>query len=451
MGIGVVESSLFSHTFASEKVAHIFSESMQMQRWLDVEAALARAQARVGMIPAEAAEEITRRAIVENFDLTAVAAQIAATAHPIVPVVRELSAACEDGWGEYVHWGATTQDIMDTAVVLQLRDVGRVIIEDLSHLKDTLAALAQAHRHTVMPGRTHAQHAVPITFGYKVAVWLDEVVRHLARVRRAADAVAVTQFGGAAGTLASVGPAGLEVRRLLGEELNLAEPTISWHVSRDRFVEFVLSLAFVGGTLQRISREVITLQRTEIAELEEPFHHGKVGSSTMPHKRNPMFAETTWALGTLLQHECQGALATLQQEHERDMASWLVEWDVYPRICSHAHKMIELSDMILSGLDVRTERMRENLDLTNGLIFSEALMMRLAETIGRQRSHHILYDLAMVAFEEGKDFRDLARAQPEVRDALSDEELDKVFDPAAQVTAAVLLIDRVLEEARRVE
>lgn len=448
MGIGVVDSSLFSDAFGSKKMANMFSERVQVQRWLDVEAALARAEALVGLIPTEAADEISRQAIVENFDLDVLAEQIAATTHPIVPVIRELSAACANEWGEYVHWGATTQDIMDTALVLQLRDAAEIILEDLVLLRDSLTTLAEHHRETIMPGRTHAQHAVPITFGYKVAVWLDEVHRHIGRLQKASKGLSVTQFGGAAGTLASVGPIGIEIRRLLGEELGLDEPTISWHVSRDRLVEFALALTFVGGTLQRIAREIITLQRTEIAEVEEPFHHGKIGSSTMPHKRNPMFAETTWALGTMVQHACQVAIASLQQEHERDMAAWQLEWDIYPRICSHTHKMIELSRMIVSGLNVHEDRMMENLELTKGLIYSEALMMRLGKTLGRQSSHHILYDLAMDSFNQSQDYRDLARQHPDVSRVLGSEQLDEVFDPKLQILGAVELVDRVLDDVR---
>jgi 3-carboxy-cis,cis-muconate cycloisomerase len=361
-------------------------------------------------------------------------------------VVRLLSVACQDGHGQYVHWGATTQDILDTGLVLQLIQASALLRTELTRVRDAAAELARTHRSDVMPGRTHGQHAVPVTFGYKMALYVDEFDRHIANFDRVAAAVRVVQFGGAAGTLASVGRAGLAVRRELASELGLAEPAITWHIVRDRILDFAYHLTSVGLSLQRFSRMVITLQGNETGELAEPFHMGKVGSSTMPQKRNPVLCETMWSLCVLVEDAFRSLMRGSIHEHERDMAAWQLEWEALPRLCVNIHHALSIAGEVLEGLRVDPVRMRANVDMTNGLIMSEALMMRLAPHIGRQDAHDVVYDAAMEAFESGAGLIDLLRADERVDGLDAAQELTS---PTSVIDAAEDLVDHVLGAADR--
>ena len=435
------DSDLLRDVYLSPSMAELFAARRQLQAWLDVEAALARAQARLGLVPTTAAEEISRRAVADELDLDAYRAGLREALHPIVPMVRLLTAACEGDAGQYVHWGATTQDIMDTAMVLQLREANQLIARELTRCREASARLAARHRDDVMPGRTHGQHAVPITFGYKAAVWLDELDRHRVALERAAEDLRVVQFGGAAGTLASLGPDGLDVRRELAAELDLAEPRITWHVARDRLVALGGVQAGIALFLQRLSREVALLQGTEMAEVAEPFHHGKVGSSTMPHKRNPVLCETVFSLSVLVQDAYRTLMTASVQQHERDMATWQLEWDAVPRLWVYQHRALGLAADVLEGLHVDRDRMRANVELTDGLIMSESTMMRLAPSIGRQEAHDVVYDAAMAAFEERRPLADVVAADPRLA-ALEDAR--SLAQPESVVDAAGRLVDDVL-------
>lgn len=446
MGVGFSGSQLYESVYSSRRMTAVFSETRQLQAWLDVEAALARAEATCGIVPRAAATEITAKARAERIELSEFRAMAEETVHPIVPLVRLLARECEDGHGRYVHWGATTQDIMDTGLVLQLREAAQLVLDDLDAVIGAADRLAGEHETTLMAGRTHAQHAVPITFGYKAAVWVDELGRARDRLREAKDGVSYVQFGGAAGTIASLGAVGIEVRAALADELALGEPAITWHVARDRLTAFAFALVCVAGGLRRIAAEVIELMRPEIGEVEEPFHPGKVGSSTMPHKRNPVFAETVWTLGELANETFQGMLAALAQRHERSMEVWQIEWDVLPRLCIHVHRMTELGAHIVGGLRVSAERMRSNLDLTGGSIYSEAMMMALATSIGIREAHDLVYAVAMDAAEQGRGFREVVEQDPRIREALDDEELAAVFSGERLIEAAVGMVRTVRAE-----
>jgi len=422
-------------------MAAVFTFERTLQSWLDVEAALARAEARLGVVPQEAADEITRKAVASNLDLDALRAGLRETLHPVVPMVRLLAEACEGDLGGSIHWGATTQDIMDTGMVLQLREAAVLVAAELQRIRDAAAVLAERHRSTVMAGRTHGQHAVPITFGYKAAVWVDEAERHIAAFARAAEGARVVQFGGAAGTLASVGAVGIRIRHELARELDLAEPRITWHVSRDRFTDYAYELASAALFVQRIAREVILLQGTDTSELAEPFHMGKVGSSTMPHKRNPVMCETIWSLAALSQDAFRSIMTAAPQAHERDMAAWEVEWEAVPRLCVWVHQALFLAAEVLEGLHVDATRMRSNVDALQGLIMSEATMMRLAPHLGRQEAHDVVYDAAMRAYEEGLSMIDLVREDPRLAGL---EAAQHLAEPEAVIDAAELLVDDVL-------
>jgi 3-carboxy-cis,cis-muconate cycloisomerase len=445
-----VDFALFGDQFSTAAMRAVFDERATLQRWLDVEAALALEQAAMGLIPAAAGPAIAAAARVEHLDLDTIRRDLGRTAHPLVPVIRALEAAAGAD-GRWVHRGATTQDVLDTALVLQLREAHRLVRADLAALVSLLADLALRHRDTPMIGRTHAQPALPITFGFKVAAWLAETLRHVTRLDEAAPRLLVGQLGGAVGTLAGFGRQGEELQRRVLTRLGLAVPPIAWHAARDSITEFVALLAMVGGTLARIATEVIELSRAEIAELEEPFSAGKVGSSTMPHKRNPAHAERIVAIGRLLRALAGSALETMVTVHERDMSAGRAEWVLVPEACCLVSGALAWTLYVVRGLRVDPARMRANLDAVGALLASEAVMLALAARLGRHVAHDVVYEAAMAAQEGGGSFRDRLRADPRVAGALGAEELQGLLDPAGYVGLAGAFVDRVVAEAARVK
>ncbi len=443
----LIDYQLFGDQFSTPEMRAVFEERAMLQRWLDVEAALAAAQAEVGAVPAGAAETIARRARVELLDLDRVKRDLAVTAHPIVPVIRELERVCGDA-GRWVHWGTTTQDVIDTGMTLQLKAAHAILRRDLVALVRVLTDLAERHRDTVMAGRTHAQQALPITFGFKVATWVAEGLRQVERLDEVAPRLLVGQLAGAVGTLAGFGPQGVEIQRRALERLGLGVPPIAWHTARDAVTEFVALLALIGGTLARIANEVIQLQRSEIAELEEPFAHGKVGSSTMPHKRNPTHAERIVAIGRLLRGQATIAFETMVAAHERDMSVGRAEWLLVPEATCLASAALHWTLLVVRGLRVDTARMTENLDRLGGLLLSEAVMLRLGQDLGRNAAHDLVYEAAMAAYEGKGRFRELLRQDARTA-VVSEAELDRLLDPASYTGLAAIFVDRVVKDARR--
>jgi adenylosuccinate lyase len=366
------------------------------------------------------------------------------TLHPIVPLIRAFKAMCDGDAGEYIHWGATTQDVMDTAVVLQLKDATAIFERRLSELASVLSDLARRYRDTIMPGRTHGQHALPITFGFKVAIWLDEFRRHTARLAECKPRVLVGQFGGAVGTLAGVAEHGLEIRQRMMAHLGLGAPVISWHVAHDGFAEFANLAAMMAGSCGKIAHEVIALQKSEVMELEEPWAEGRVGSSTMPHKRNPMLCEAIVALARLSFNQARAALDGLIQEHERDWTNNHMEWAYLPELCVMADGALALTLRVLHGLRVYPERMRANLEALGGLMLSEAVMFALGGRVGRQTAHDVVYECAMQAIERGAPFRDVLMQHPAVAAHLSHTDIDRLLDPTRYTGLSGQFVDLVL-------
>jgi 3-carboxy-cis,cis-muconate cycloisomerase len=429
--------------YGTAKLRRIFSDENMVQCWLDYEAALARAEAAVGLIPAEAAAEITEQARAENMDFAALKTGIDQSTHELVPLVWQLASICKGEAGRWVHWGATTQDVTDTGLVLQIKAARALLLADLQALAASLAGLARRERDTLMAGRTHGQHALPITFGYKVAIWLAEIRRHSARLHDCGPRVLVGQFAGAAGTLAAVGAKGPEIQRLLMADLGLGVPDIAWHAARDGLAEWGTVMALLAATLGKIAHEIILLQKSEVAETEEPYQRGKVGSSTMPHKRNPMLCEGIVAEARLVRNLVPSLLTAMEAEHERDWASMHIEWAVIPEITLLAGGALAQTRRAIDGLIIYRDKMAANVDILHGLILSEAVMLQLAEHVGRQTAHEVVHEAAMLAFEQRRPLAELLAADPRLSAHFSVAQLAAMLDPAAYTGLAAWFVDRV--------
>lgn len=443
----VGDSALFRDQFGTEELRRVFGDRMTVQRWLDVEIALAHAEAEVDLIPKEAADEIARHGDASLYDLDALKREMDRTSHPIVPLVRAMAAKCSGEAGQYVHWGATTQDIMDTGQILQIKEAWDYIGKELDALESNLIQLARAHRDTPMAGRTHGQQAQPVTFGYKVAVWIAEVRRHRTRMKECAARLFIGQFSGAVGTMAALGEHGPDVQKRLMARLDLAVPDISWHAARDTMAEYASVTAMIAGTMGKIAQELYLLQQSELAEVEEPMPAGKVGSSTMPHKRNPAVCESVVALARSAAGTLNAAFANIMAEHERDKIGLQVEREYVARLAAQAHAAVRKTVFVTGNLTVKSDNMRRNLNVTAGQMLSEAVMMKLADRIGRQRAHDVVYEACRNAVDGGADMRTALLAIPDICEKLTEMELDAILDPAGYTGQAAFFVDRVIDQA----
>jgi 3-carboxy-cis,cis-muconate cycloisomerase len=446
MSASVIESSLFKDIFGTDEMRKIWDDLNTVQKWLDVEAALARAQAKLGIIPAAYANEISKKARVELIDMDELKRGIDKTTHPLMPLVRVFRTVCAGDAGEFIHWGATTQDIMDTGLVLQIKESLELVEPCLSAVNKTLKHMASEHKDTVMAGRTHGQHALPITFGYKVAVWQKEIARHLTRLEQVKKRVLIGQFGGAVGTLASMGSGGLEVQELMFRELGLEVPDIAWHASRDSLAELVCVLGMISATLGKIANEVVTLQKTEYGELEEPFEMGMVGSSTMPHKRNPMTSESVVAISKMVRYNVPLAIEAMVGEFERDMRTWQTEWKFVGESFILLSGAIRSINRVLQRLYVNVGQMRSNVYMTKGLILSEAIMLKLGEKIGRQKAHDLVYKICMKAYEEDMPLQDALMQEPSILGELTPQEIEVIMDPVSYTGLSSYFAEKASEE-----
>ncbi len=436
-------SAIFRDAFGAPAMRAIFSDAAAAARWVDVEVALAVAEGSVGVIPAEAARAIAERARRDAIDLARLKTETDLVGYPIVGLVHQLAQHCGEA-GRYLHWGATTQDIMDTATVLQVRDALALVEDDLAALKAALRALAQKHRNTVMAGRTHLQHALPVTFGYKAAVWLGMVERHLQRLAEIRPRVLVGQLAGAAGTLASLGDKGLAVHDALMQELGLGRPATPWHVARDGLAETVAFLGLVTGSLAKIATDVMLLMQTEVAEAFEPFVTGRGASSTMPQKRNPISCELIVAAAKIVRGNVGLMLDAMAADHERATGPWHLEWVALPEAFIAASGALRQARFMLEGLIVDAGRMRRNLDLTGGLIVAEAVMMALAQHTGRQAAHDTVYGACRAALDKGTTLLAGLEQLPEVTRHLDAKRLAELTDPINYLGSAQAMIDRAL-------
>jgi adenylosuccinate lyase len=448
MPSGVFDSILLKDLWGTDELRAIFSDENRVQKWFDFEAALALAQAELGIIPQAAAAEIARMAKVGHVDLEAIAAEIRRTNHPLVPALRALQATCAGGHGEYLHFGPTTQDVLDTGVMLQMREAHRIFVRDLKAVGRVLFALAKKHKGTPMVGRTHAVQALPITFGHKCAIWLAETGRNYERLKQLEARTFVGSLVGAVGTKASLGDHAFDLDAKMMARLGLGVADISWQPARDRLVEYVGVLGLVGGSLAKIAFEIVSLSHNEIDEIGEPFREGKVGSSTMPHKRNPVIAEGVVAVGRTLRYTVALMHEVLIQEHERDATAWRIEWKALPEACMMTGAILAKMNYVLADLQVNADKMRGNLDTLGGFLMSERVMFALAEPLGKQTAHEAVYTAAMRGIAEGMTFEQALMQSPQVQQAIGTQTLRALFDPTTYVGLAPEITERVLEEAR---
>jgi 3-carboxy-cis,cis-muconate cycloisomerase len=445
MSATVIDSAVFRNIFSTEAMRRIFSDENRVQKYLDVEAALARVEARLGIIPAAAAEEIVRHCHAGEIDFVKLESATARIGYPVLPVVQQLVALCRDGLGEWCHWGATTQDITDTATVLQVREALTLIEADTEAIAAALAALARKHRDTPMAGRSNLQQAVPITFGYKMATLLAAFERHKQRLEQLRARALVGEFGGAAGTLASLGGRGLQVQAELMKELRLGVPAIAWHTMRDTIAEIGCFLGLLTGTCGKLAFDVKLLMQTEVEEVYEPFLEGRGSSSTMPQKRNPISSVYITALNAVVRQQVAALLDAMVEDHERATGPWEIEWIVLPEIFCLAAGALAQTLFMLTGLQVDEKKMRANLDLTKGLIVSEAVMMELGRHLGRQYAHDLVYDVCRQVVASGRPLLELLAENESITKYLDRAALAKLCDPVNYLGEAGAMVDRVLE------
>jgi len=446
----IVDSSIFGNIFSTDAMRQVWSDENRTAKYLDIERALAIVQGRLGIIPGEAAEEIVRNCDIAKIDMAKLRAQTERIGYPVLGVVSQLNALCRDKLGEYCHWGATTQDITDTATVLQIREGLELVEQDLAALSAALATLAQRYRDTPIVGRSNLQQAIPVTFGYKMATILAAVERHRDRLAELRPRVLVGEFGGACGTLASIEHGAMETQAGLMQELGLGQPAIAWHTVRDSIAEVGAFLGLVGGTLGKISMDVKLMMQTEVAEVHEPYAHGRGSSSTMPQKRNPISSCYIHAAISVVRQHAAALMDAMVADHERSTGPWEIEWISLPESFCLMAGALRQTRFVLEGLEVDAERMRANIDITHGLVMSEAVMMGLGPYIGREYAHDLVYDICREAISRKRPLVDLLEENAEIRKHLDRAALERLCDPARYLGQSGVMVDRVLQarEAR---
>ena len=448
MAASAFDSFYLRDRYGSPQMRAIWDDRATIQRWLDVEAALARVQAELGIVPKAAARAIARAARVDRIDLRAMRREFDTTWNPVVPLVNALRARLPESAAAWVHWGATSKNVIDTATTLQIKASYDVVLRQLDAVEGAIARLARRHRDTLMAGRTHGQHALPVTFGWKCATWLDELMRHRERLVASRPRVVVGEWGGAVGTLAALGRAGLRVEQRLMRRLGLGVPRLPVKTAGDRYAEFFLLLAMLSATLGKIAQNVYNLQVTDVDELSE-FVEGKVGSSAMPHKLNPVASGSVVLLGRLLRARAPLALDYVHAEWEDDHRQGETSWAFPQEVCLLLSAQLAISARLLGSLIVKAENMRRNLDRAGGVVLSEAVMMALAPKLGRGQAHELVRQLHRESQRRGVPFLDAVRSHPEVRARLTPRRIEEALDYRRSLGLAGYFVDRVLADWRR--
>src|SRR5215212_8228653 len=448
MASTIIDSRIFGDMFSDARMREVWSDENRTAKYLDVERALAKVQGQLGIIPKEAADEIVRNCNLSQIDWVKLKAKTEQIGYPIIAVVNQINANCRDKLGEYCHWGATTQDITDTAAVLQMREGLGLVEQDLDEIGDALGALAKKYRDTPVIGRSNLQQATPITFGYKMASILAGIDRHRERLQQLKPRVFMGEFGGASGTLSSIQKGAMETQAGLMKELDLAQPLISWHTVRDTFAEVGNFLALVGGSLGKIAMDVKLMMQTEVAEVFEPYAPGRGSSSTMPQKRNPISCLYIHANISVARQHAAALMDAMVADHERSTGPWEIEWIVLPEAFCLMAGALKQARSVVEGLEVDPEAMRRNIDLTGGLVMSEAVMMGLGPYLGREYAHDLVYDLCRDAVTQRRPLLDLLAENEEISKHLDRDALAKLLDPANYLGQSGVMVDRVLDRLR---
>ncbi|MBT9596593.1 MAG: 3-carboxy-cis,cis-muconate cycloisomerase [Vitreoscilla sp.] len=444
MAASIIDSSIFQGIFTTDAMREVWSDENRTRQYIEVERALAVVQGRLGLIPPEAAEEIVSHCHLEQIDMARLRQQTERIGYPILGVVTQINQLCRDKLGEYVHWGATTQDITDTATVLQIRQALQLVDDELAAIAAALARLAQEHRLTPIIGRSNLQQAIPVTFGYKMAGLLSAVLRHRERLAQLKERVLVGEFAGAAGTLASLETGAMETQAGLCAELGLKQPVIAWHTIRDNIAEVGAVLGLIGGTLGKLSMDVKLMMQTEVGEVYEPYHHGRGSSSTMPQKRNPISSCYIHAAISVVRQHAAALMDAMVADHERSTGPWEIEWIVLPEAFCLMAGALKQSRFVVEGLQVDAEAMRRNIDMTGGLVMSEAVMMGLGKFIGREYAHDLVYDLCRESLAKKVPLLELLAGHPEIARHVDRAALQRMLDPANYLGQSGVMVDRVL-------
>lgn len=444
----ITDSRFYGQGYGTSESRQIFCDLRRMQRWLDIEVVLAKCQAELGIIPPEVIPPLTESASIEKIDLQAVKKGIMSTGHSLVPLLKEWQKVIGGNAGQYIHFGATTQDIQDTGQSLELRDVILIVERDLSEILKTLTTLTEEYRDVVMIGRTHGQHALPTTLGLKIASWLDETFRNYNRLQACKENLLVSQLFGGVGTMAALSGKAVSILNMFSARLGLHPPMLSWHSCRDRVAEFTSLMAMVSGGLARMSNEIYQLARDEIGELKEPFTPGQVGSTTMPHKQNPELCEQVVVLAKLVKANALTGFDTLINEHERDYRCVRLEWAAVAEASMNTCAALSFMKKILNGLTVNRARIKENLDRSAVMVSTEALMFLLAKKIGKQTAHDLIY-LASIKCKNPSQLLDEILNFPEVSSHFAKDDLEVAVDPSSNTGLGNELIERLTSQTRQ--
>lgn len=449
MPSSIIDSNYYRDMFSTPEMREIFSDEARLQAWIQTEIALAKAQVTLGIIPEGTDTAIEQAADINKMNLEEMKSDFDRVGFPILPFVKQLNKLCGAETARWVHYGATTQDILDTGMVLQIRNGLQIVEAELKAIILATAQLAEKHKKTVMAGRTFQQLAAPITFGYKAGVWLDEMLRHQDRLLQLKDRVLVGQCAGAVGTFATLGNDGIAVQERMMEILQLKTPDITWHTARDGWAEMIGLFAMISATLAKIANEVAILMRSEVGELSEPFEVGRGASTTLPQKRNPISCEPIIAIAPKMRELASSQLTAMIQEHERGVGQMNIEWMVIPEAFILLSGSLKHSRFILENLWVDEKNMRHNLSLGGGLLMSEAVMMGLAPKVGKEKAHHLVYAAAGKAYENGLTLKEALMADEEITRELSEAEIDYLIDPANYVGCVETMISRVLNKVKK--
>lgn len=448
MASHVLDFLILGNNFSTSEMRAIWSEQNRLEKQVDVEVALAKAEGELGVIPTDVADEIVKKADASKLSLQQISDEAAKAKHSLMSTINALQKQVGEA-GQFIHYGATTQDIVDTATVLQLKQSFAIVERDTKLIAIELKRLAKQYQYLPMVGRTHGMQALPTTFGFKLAVWLDEFVRHLQRLTEIKQRVLVGNISGAVCTYASMGNFGPMIEARALSSLGLNTPNIGWQSARDRFSEYGSVIALISGTLGKIGNEFYNLMRTEINEVEEPFSEGKIGSTTMPHKRNPTALEGLASLTAPLLKSVALIHESMKVEHERDAMSWRAEWIALPEINLYISAQLQTALTILKGLKVNSDRMLTNLLMQNGLLLSEKVMFEIGKRLGKQTAHHLVYNCAMQAFEQNRDFKDVLLDDPLLNKEFSVAELDSWLEPINYLGSAPEKVQQVINYAEQ--